>query len=127
MNKKLIKLTESDLHRIVKESVNRVLKEGSFNPNDDGTFKDMKDGSTFNINGTFYDDNVENIEKREKVMMDYCQDLIYACHHHGILPDLLKAMRAFEKQHGINVAEENHFPLDRAPMYDMNQGGKRIR
>lgn len=27
MNKKLIKLTESDLHRIVKESVNRVLKE----------------------------------------------------------------------------------------------------
>ena len=27
MNKKLIRLTESDLHRIVKESVNRVLKE----------------------------------------------------------------------------------------------------
>lgn len=30
MNKKLIRLTESDLHRIVKESVNRVLKEGVF-------------------------------------------------------------------------------------------------
>lgn len=28
MNKKLIRLTESDLHRIVKESVNRVMKEG---------------------------------------------------------------------------------------------------
>ena len=28
MNKKLIRLTESDLHRIVKESVNRVLREG---------------------------------------------------------------------------------------------------
>ena len=27
-NKKLIRLTESDLHRIVKESVNRVLNEG---------------------------------------------------------------------------------------------------
>lgn len=27
MNKKLIRLTESDLHRIVKESVNRVLRE----------------------------------------------------------------------------------------------------
>ena len=27
MNKKLIRLTESDLHRIVKESVNRVLME----------------------------------------------------------------------------------------------------
>lgn len=28
MNKKIIKLTESDLHKIVKESVNRVIKEG---------------------------------------------------------------------------------------------------
>lgn len=28
MNKKLIRLTEADLHRIVKQSVNRVLKEG---------------------------------------------------------------------------------------------------
>ena len=28
MNRKLIRLTESDLHRIVKESINRVLKEG---------------------------------------------------------------------------------------------------
>ena len=30
MNKKLIRLTESDLHRIVKESVKRVLREGEF-------------------------------------------------------------------------------------------------
>ena len=29
MNKKLIKLTESDLHRIVKESVNRMLRESN--------------------------------------------------------------------------------------------------
>lgn len=28
MSKKLIKLTESDLHRIVKQSVNKILKEG---------------------------------------------------------------------------------------------------
>ena len=27
MNKKLIRLTESDLHKIVKESVDRILKE----------------------------------------------------------------------------------------------------
>ena len=27
MNKKVIRLTESDLHRIVKESVNKVLTE----------------------------------------------------------------------------------------------------
>ena len=31
MAKKLIRLTESDLHRIVKESVNRVLKESIYN------------------------------------------------------------------------------------------------
>ena len=29
MNKKLIRLTESDLHRIVKESVNRIIKEAA--------------------------------------------------------------------------------------------------
>ena len=29
MNKKLIRLTESDLHRIIKQSVNKVLKESS--------------------------------------------------------------------------------------------------
>ena len=28
MNKKLIRLTESDLHRIVKESVKKILTEG---------------------------------------------------------------------------------------------------
>ena len=32
MSKKLIRLTESDLHRIVKESVNRIIKENDFEP-----------------------------------------------------------------------------------------------
>ena len=35
MNKKLIRLTEQDLHRIVKESVNKILKEG------DGKFANL--------------------------------------------------------------------------------------
>ena len=30
MNKKLIRLTESDLHRIVKESVKRAINEGNY-------------------------------------------------------------------------------------------------
>ena len=30
MNKKLIRLTESDLHRIVRESVNKILKEDGY-------------------------------------------------------------------------------------------------
>ena len=40
MSKKLIRLTEQDLHRIVKESVNKILNEGvSF----DETIKSIKD------------------------------------------------------------------------------------
>ena len=31
MNKELIRLTEQDLHKIVKESVKRVLREGGYN------------------------------------------------------------------------------------------------
>ena len=38
MNKKLIKLTENDLHRIVKESAKRVLRENSINIDDDNYF-----------------------------------------------------------------------------------------
>lgn len=38
MNKRLIRLTESDLHRIVKESVNRVLREDSRDIDDDNYF-----------------------------------------------------------------------------------------
>jgi len=30
MNKKLIRLTESDLHKIVKESVGKIINEGVF-------------------------------------------------------------------------------------------------
>lgn len=37
MNKKLIRLTESDLHRIVKESVKKVLMESSIDNMFDGT------------------------------------------------------------------------------------------
>lgn len=33
MNKKLIRLTEADLHKIVKESINRILKEDGYSYN----------------------------------------------------------------------------------------------
>ena len=36
MNKRLIRLTEQDLHRIVKESVNRILSEVEIVPNPNG-------------------------------------------------------------------------------------------
>lgn len=39
MNKKLIRLTESDLHKIVKEAVNRIIKESV----DEFTYSDSDD------------------------------------------------------------------------------------
>lgn len=42
MKKKLIRLTESDLHRIVKESVNRVVKE-AYKIDDEIDLSEMKD------------------------------------------------------------------------------------
>ena len=47
-NKQIIRLTESDLHRIIKESVNRVLREKKF----DNPHKPL--------------DNVNNLFKRER-------------------------------------------------------------
>ena len=47
MNKKLIRLTESDLHRIIKESVNRILKEsieGDFESCADKSSKEYQEG-----------------------------------------------------------------------------------
>lgn len=38
MNKNLIRLTEQDIHRIVKESVNRLLREDSRDIDDDNYF-----------------------------------------------------------------------------------------
>ena len=48
MNKKLIRLTENDLHKIVKESVNRILKEGFTKPSN---WKDTP------FKGTYEDEN----------------------------------------------------------------------
>lgn len=44
MNKKLIRLTESDLRRIVKESVNKILRESQFMSDEDiaNQYSDMK-------------------------------------------------------------------------------------
>lgn len=49
MNKRLIKLTEQDIHRIVKESVNRILMESSGMPQI--SWKD--DGKIVYLNGLY--------------------------------------------------------------------------
>lgn len=43
MNKKFIRLTESDLHRIVKESINRVINEGAGNTSFDRAIPEVID------------------------------------------------------------------------------------
>jgi hypothetical protein len=59
MNKKLIRLTESDIHRIVKESVNRILIEtnGGYNQFSDADF--ASDGDPY---GFFDDEDADENE-----------------------------------------------------------------
>ena len=61
--KQIIRLTESDLHRIIKESVNRILKEGVPDPSDfldqdpfyDNYFDD--DGNEYDFEGNPIEDD----------------------------------------------------------------------
>ena len=54
MNKKLIRLTESDLHRIVRESVNKVLKERVIQIGDDEYEEGKMKQNVPNANGISY-------------------------------------------------------------------------
>ena len=81
---------------------------------------DMKDRSTYKVNGTYFDDDVEAITKREEVMKHYCEELIWACHSQGLLPELVKYLRAFEKKNGIETKENNYTPLNRVPTIHHN-------
>jgi hypothetical protein len=64
MNKKLIRLTESDLHRIVKESVNRILREASYNINSP-EYKQMYD------NGNRWPDEMDDTALTNREISDY--------------------------------------------------------
>lgn len=61
--KKIIRLTESDLHKIVKESVHRILKEGVPDPSDfldQDPFYDNyfdEDGNEYDYEGNPIDDD----------------------------------------------------------------------
>jgi hypothetical protein len=67
MNKKLIRLTENDLHKIVKESVNRILMEAQsegvqVRPYTENVFAvGNNSGVKFYVdrNGRFYDGNMQ--------------------------------------------------------------------
>ena len=81
MNKKLIRLTESDLHKIVKESVNRVINEAAYNMNS-SEYKQMYDSGD-----KWYDDR-EDADTRKEIE-DYEALPDKARHPYGTeIPDL---------------------------------------
>ena len=81
MNKKLIRLTEGDLHRIVRESVNRILNEGAYNMNS-SEYKQMYDSGD-----KWYDDR-EDADTRKEIE-DYEALPDKARHPYGTeIPDL---------------------------------------
>ena len=61
MNKKLIRLTESDLHKIVKESVGKILKETSDN------FDSNLDEGVY-LSAGWLSDILEAIDKEERIV-----------------------------------------------------------
>ena len=61
MNKKLIRLTEQDLHRIVKESVNRVLRESAYDMNS-LEYKQMYDSGGWNDEDDYMDKEIKDYE-----------------------------------------------------------------
>lgn len=77
--KKIIRLTESDLHKIVKESVQRILKEGVPDPSD---FLDQDPfyANYFDEDGVEYDFEGNPIEEPE-----FDPDEYYERHHGGKL------------------------------------------
>ena len=77
MSKKLIRLTESDLHRIVKESVNRVLRESvglsevnkEWGPDE---FVDYDEYANYGVSGDYYLKNSDRADKLGVPEEDRC-------------------------------------------------------
>ena len=75
MNKKLIRLTESDLHRIVRMSVNKVLRESEYGK--PTSWKEHNDGIAtydeygneiggYNFGAPFHGDSPESLARRKE-------------------------------------------------------------
>lgn len=71
MNKKLIRLTESDLNRIVKESVNRILKEYGDTPKGQKMLGAMQARKFMNADGDTADELLHNADKASANVYDY--------------------------------------------------------
>ena len=71
--KKLIRLTESDLHRIVKESVKRVLNEVGETPNGQRKLGALQARKVINADGDSVDDLFNNQSKEGGEVYDYAK------------------------------------------------------
>lgn len=68
MNKRRIKLTESDLHNIIKESVNKILNESiTFNEvdPDGGAYYSEADETIYDIENGYYDEDIKHMNVKE--------------------------------------------------------------
>ena len=68
MNKKLIRLTESDLHKIVKEAVNKILTESSIDEVDLYTKSEGKFGYAFS--------NIRNYDELNAAIKERFPDVL---------------------------------------------------
>ena len=62
MNKNKIRLTESQLHRVIKESVKKILREGPFDPYDE-KYKDFQNNFSWKQFDMDNNDPIINFEK----------------------------------------------------------------
>jgi hypothetical protein len=119
MNKKIIRLTESDLHRIVKESVNRILKESDYRGLSDGHY-DMPEGSTIEALVNEIEKDYNSASKpfysrgeyhagRQGQIDSYLSSMTKAIVNDFSKEDYLKALEMF----GLNIRPEAMQEFDR--------------
>lgn len=73
MNKRIIKLTEQDLHKIVKESVNKILNEIGDTEKGQQALGALQARKVLNADGNTEDEFFNNQSKNGKKVYDYAK------------------------------------------------------
>ena len=96
--KQLIRLTEGDLHRVIKESVNKVLKEGRYSGEYDRTGSPLDDNEYVESLEYILDSITNgNISQAKEMISELSQselsELIQLAREYDMLDDVLEYMR----------------------------------
>lgn len=96
--KQLIRLTESDLHRVIKKSVKKVLKEGRYSGEYDRTGSPLDDNEYVESLEYILDSITNgNISQAKKMISELSQselsELIQLAREYDMLDDVLRYMR----------------------------------